>query len=113
MLREIVCTTKSLGGEIIILTILAWIFTSLRWVFIAYALGLGLPVITYILLHPLITSVSFIPVTIGGLGMLEGGIALTLVLLGISKGKAIVFPLLDRVAMIVVEIFGIKEWLKA
>jgi uncharacterized protein (TIRG00374 family) len=95
--------------ELLLLTILAWVLTGFRWVFIGYAFGLDLPIIAYLLLQPLITLVSFIPITIGGLGLLEGGVVKALNLLGVSEGKALAFVLGDRIAVVAAEVPGIKE----
>jgi uncharacterized protein (TIRG00374 family) len=101
--------TRTRIWEILILTILAWVLTGFRWVFIGYAFGLNLPIIAYLLLQPLITLVSFIPITIGGLGLLEGGVVQALKFLGVSEGKALAFVLGDRVAVVAAEAAGIKE----
>jgi uncharacterized protein (TIRG00374 family) len=101
--------TRTRIWELLFLTILAWVLTGFRWVFIGYAFGLDLPIIAYLLLQPLITLVSFIPITIGGLGLLEGGVVKALNLLGVSEGKALAFVLGDRVAVVAAEAAGIKE----
>ena len=101
--------TRTRIWELLLLTILAWVLTGFRWVFIGYAFGLDLPIIAYLLLQPLITLVSFIPITIGGLGLLEGGVVKALNLLGVSEGKALAFVLGDRVAVVAAEAAGIKE----
>lgn len=108
-LHDTKTATKGRIWEILILTILAWIFTGLRWVFMGQAFGLDLPIMAYLLLQPLITVISFIPITIGGLGLLEGGVVKALNLLGIPESKALAFVLGDRVAMVTAEVPGIRE----
>ncbi|UCE39235.1 MAG: flippase-like domain-containing protein [Thermoplasmata archaeon] len=109
ILHDTRTATRGRIWEILILTVLAWVLTGFRWVFIGYAFGLDLPIIAYLLLQPLITLVSFIPITIGGLGLLEGGVVKALNLLGVSEGKALAFVLGDRVAVVAAEAAGIKE----
>jgi uncharacterized protein (TIRG00374 family) len=109
ILHDTKSATRGRIWEILILTILAWILTGFRWVFMGYAFGLDLPIIAYLLLQPLITLISFIPITIGGLGLLEGGVVKALNLLGVSEGKALAFVLGDRIAVTAVEAAGVKE----
>lgn len=109
ILHETRIATKGKIWEILLLTILIWIVTGFRWVFIGFALGVDLPIIAFLLLQPLITLISFVPITIGGLGLLEGGVVKALNLLGISEGRALAFVLTDRIAMIAVEAPAIKE----
>lgn len=109
ILHETKTATRGRIWEILFLTVLAWVLSGLRWVFVGQAFGLDLPILAYLLLQPLITLISFIPITIGGLGLLEGGVVRALNLLGVPESKALAFVLGDRVAVVAAEAAGIKE----
>ncbi|MFQ6087388.1 MAG: lysylphosphatidylglycerol synthase transmembrane domain-containing protein [Candidatus Methanofastidiosia archaeon] len=92
--------------NIFILTLSSWIFTGARWIFVGNSLSLNLSPLTYLLLQPLILSLSFLPITLGGLGITEGAVAGIFVLLGVEPEAALAFALLDRGVVFIV---GIKE----
>lgn len=104
VLQDMKTKTKSIIGRVILLTVLAWVLTGLRWVFVSYALGLNIPILVLLLLQPLITLLSFIPITIGGLGLLEGGVIKALSFLKVQEAKALAFVIVDRIVMIAVEL---------
>lgn len=61
---------------------------------LAYALGLAIPFWYLLLVVPVITLLSFLPVSFGGVGIREGGYVLFLARLGIGKEDALAFSLL-------------------
>ncbi|MCK4247353.1 MAG: flippase-like domain-containing protein [Methanomicrobia archaeon] len=100
---------KTLTSQIVLLTIASWIATSARWIFIGKALSLGISPFLYIFLQPVILSVSFLPITVGGLGIVETFISAVFVSLGVGAEKAFAFAIVDRVVLYAVEITGLKE----
>jgi hypothetical protein len=80
----------------ILLTVLAWVFQALRVVLIALGLGYTLPLPVLFLILPLISALSIIPITLSGLGLVEGGMMAVLVGLGMPVPAAFSLAILDR-----------------
>ncbi len=80
----------------ILLTVLAWVFQALRVVLIALGLGYSLPLPELFLILPLISALSIIPITLSGLGLVEGGMTAVLVGLGMPVSAALSLAILDR-----------------
>ncbi|MFZ2071698.1 MAG: lysylphosphatidylglycerol synthase transmembrane domain-containing protein [Halobacteriota archaeon] len=96
---------------ILIIYLICWSLLALQWQFIGLALGITeLSFGAYFLLHPLITILRFVPVTVSGLGLMEGTTAVLFLLLGIPNGEVIglSFALLVRLNMILVNSIGLK-----
>lgn len=87
---------KTIFAKGILLTILAWILHALRIVLIALGLGYILPLQELILILPLISALSIIPITLSGLGLVEGGMMAVLVGYGIPVSAALSIAILDR-----------------
>ncbi len=100
---------KTLEKDIIILTLASWIFTSARWIFIGKALSFSLSPVLYIFLQPVVISLSFLPITVGGLGVVETAVSAVFIALGIEAERAFAFAIMDRIVLYTVEIAGIKE----
>jgi uncharacterized protein (TIRG00374 family) len=99
---------KHVLHEIVILTVASWIFKGFEWYFIGLALGINqISWIGYFLIHPLITALSFIPLTPSGLGFQEGGIVGVLYLLGIDLRIGLAFAILARTVLIFQDLIGI------
>lgn len=101
------------GSIIIILGIylICWILLALQWQLLGLSLGVTeLSFLAYFLLHPVITILRFVPITISGLGLMEGATAILFLLLGIPNGMTIglSFSLLVRLNMIVVDSIGLN-----
>jgi len=94
---------------LILYSILSWIFTTLRWAFCAYALGINIPIYYALILQPIIAISAFIPFTIAGLGITETLALLMLLPLGIEPEAIIALALLDRVIALIVDMFGLIE----
>ncbi|MFQ6057445.1 MAG: lysylphosphatidylglycerol synthase transmembrane domain-containing protein [Anaerolineae bacterium] len=77
-------------------TLLAWLAESGRFLFVLLSLGLVLspPAIVFIALGGALLTT--LPLTPGGLGFVEGGIATALVLYGMNKELAVSVAVLDR-----------------
>ena len=99
---------KKAGGAFLI-TIAGWLLTALRWITVGYALGLEVPLVWYLFLFPALTAVSFIPVSLAGLGMVEGGFALVFLVLGQAAGSGIAFALVDRFVALMGDLPGLSQ----
>ena len=99
---------KSVIHEITLLTVASWIVKGFEWYFIGLALGISqINWLGYFLIHPLITALSFIPLTPSGLGFQEGGIVGVLYLLGIGLEVGLAFAILARTLLILEDLIGI------
>lgn len=84
-------------GEALGLTALLWGFHVVRISLLAAALGVRLDPAVFILVVPLTYTLAVIPLTLGGLGVMEAGGATLYVLAGVDPAVALAIPLLDRV----------------
>ena len=87
---------KGLMLRSVLLTAVAWIFHALRIALIAKSVGFDVPLQTLFLLQPLVSSLALVPITISGLGLVEGGLAVLLVGLGVPVAAGISIALMDR-----------------
>jgi glycosyltransferase 2 family protein len=98
---------------IIVISFICWIFRGLEWYFVALSLHISkISILDSLFLNPLLTLLSFIPVSPAGIGLQEGGIIGVFSLLGIGSGLALSYALLLRIIEIIVDLMGIKELLK-
>ena len=99
---------KSIAAEILILTIVSWFVKALEWYFIALALGIDqIPFIAYMFLHPLITALSFVPVTPSGIGFQEGAAVGVFYLLGVGMDVGLAFALMARAIVTLQDFIGV------
>lgn len=99
---------KSMIYEILILTLISWVVKGFEWYFIGLALNITqISLFGYFLLHPLITALSFVPLTPSGLGFQEGAIVGVLYLLGVSPEIGLAFAILARVLLILEDLIGV------
>ncbi|NWF96595.1 MAG: glycosyltransferase [Candidatus Thorarchaeota archaeon] len=96
---------RALG--VFLFTLLGWLLTALRWMVVGYALGIDLPLEWYLFLFPALSAVSFIPVSISGLGVVEGGFAVVFLILGGSIEMGVAFALVDRAVALCADLFGL------
>lgn len=80
----------------VLLTAGAWITHAARVALIAGAVGYPVPLPALTLLQPLVSALSLVPVSLSGLGLVEGGIAAVLAGLGVPATVGISIALLDR-----------------
>jgi hypothetical protein len=99
--------------HIIALYTIGWIFTAFQWYFIGSAIGLPLTFIDYFLLHPLITTLTFVPLTPAGLGIMESGAILVFYVIGIASPEALIFSILARTSNLVGDLPGLYPVLKS
>ncbi len=78
------------------ITIVGWLLTACRWIVVGYALGVDIPLEWYLFLFPALTATSFIPLSLAGLGFVEGGYALVFYALGRNTQTGVAFALVDR-----------------
>jgi len=95
---------------IIYISLIGWLLRGFEWTFLGYACEIPLSFIIFLMLHPLLTAVRFVPLTPAGLGMFEGITILGFSLFGVPAENAFLFSLFDRVDNIVVDIFAVKEF---
>jgi len=98
---------------ILILYMMGWIFAALQWYFLGKAIGIEISFFSFFLLHPLISILMFVPLSPAGLGLMEGGIILVFSFFGISPALGMVFSVLVRVSILVVDIIGLKTVITA
>lgn len=87
---------KKVIAEGIILTLLAWVTHALRIILITMGLGYTLPLPDLFLILPLISALSLIPVTIAGLGLVEGGLMAVIAGYGVPLSAALSIAIIDR-----------------
>ncbi|MDI6886393.1 MAG: lysylphosphatidylglycerol synthase transmembrane domain-containing protein [archaeon] len=90
---------------------ICWTLLAVQWQLLGLALGVTeLSFLAYFLLHPLITILRFVPITVSGLGLMEGATAIMFLLLGIPNGVTLglSFSLLVRLNMILVDSIGLN-----
>jgi uncharacterized protein (TIRG00374 family) len=92
---------KPIIWKILILSMIIWVLKGLTWLFFFYSLGIDkINLIECMLLQPLVTAFSFIPLFPSGLGLQEVGIVFILGIFDISPQFAIAFDILLRSNMI-------------
>jgi len=99
-------------SKITFITLIGLLLCGFQWWIIGLSLGIKLNLLTYILIQPLTTSLSFIPISPAGLGIQETGIVLVLLIFGITPETALVFALLVRLSSVLVDSMGFKTVLK-
>lgn len=100
---------QKISPYIISISFIGWVLRGLEWYFIALAIGsVAISVIDALLLNPLLTILSLIPVTPAGLGIQEAGVVGILVLMGISLTSATAFAFLTRFIEIIIDLIGLK-----
>ena len=99
-----VANVKELMLRSVLLTAIAWIFHALRIVLIAKSVGFDVPLQTLFLLQPLVSSLALVPITISGLGLVEGGLAVLLAELGVPVATGFSIALMDRAITVVLHI---------
>lgn len=80
----------------ILLTFVIWITLALRITILIKAFGYDAPIIKLIFLLPLVNMLSALPLTISGLGIVEGGMTLLVVALGMPASVGLSVALIDR-----------------
>jgi uncharacterized protein (TIRG00374 family) len=102
---------QRMAPYILSVSCIGWILRGLEWFFIAQAIGsMGISLVDSLLLNPLLTILSLIPVTPAGFGIQEAGIVGILALLGVSLAAATAFAFLTRFLEIIIDLIGLKSF---
>jgi uncharacterized protein (TIRG00374 family) len=102
---------QKISPYIISVSFIGWIFRGLEWYFVARAIGgMSVTLLDSLLLNPLLTILSLIPITPAGLGIQEAGIVGLLTLLGVSLAAATAFAFLTRFMEIIIDLIGLKNF---
>ncbi len=80
----------------LIITSIIWVALAIRIAILIKAFGYDAPIIKLIFLLPLVNMLSSLPITISGLGLVEGGMALLTVMLGEPPSVGLSVALIDR-----------------
>jgi hypothetical protein len=96
-----------LKGNILIFAVfplVGWVLRGAEWYILGLAVGVHLSFFTWFMIHPLLTLVELIPVSVNGIGFFE----LTLIGLfpELSAAKLVTFGLLDVINNTPVNVFG-------
>jgi uncharacterized protein (TIRG00374 family) len=102
---------QKISPYIISVSCIGWGLRGLEWFFVAKAIGgMAISLVEALLLNPLLTILSLIPITPAGLGIQEAGIVGILVLLGVSVATATAFAFLTRFLEIIIDLIGLKSF---
>ncbi len=99
---------KELRGKtlfIFVFPLLGWILRGVEWNILGQAVGIDFPFLTWLMLHPLLSLVRLIPITVTGLGVFE----LTFIILfpDIESAKQVTFGMLDMINNSFVDVIGL------
>lgn len=102
---------QKMSPYIIFISFLGWLLRGLEWYFVALAIGgIVISLTDMLLLNPLLTILSLIPLTPAGLGIQEAGIVGILALMGITLTAATAFAFLTRFIEILIDLIGLKSF---
>jgi SAM-dependent methyltransferase len=97
---------------ILSITLIGWILRGLQWFLIVLSMHqFFLNPLDALLLNPLLTLFSLIPITPAGWGIQEAGIVLVFTAMGISATIATSFALITRLVEVGVDLLGLKKFL--
>ncbi|MFY9799638.1 MAG: flippase-like domain-containing protein, partial [Methanoregula sp.] len=95
---------------ILSITLAGWILRGLQWYLIVLSMHqIFLKPLDALLLNPLLTLFSLMPLTPAGWGIQEAGIVLVFTAMGISTTIATSFALLTRFVEVGIDLIGMKE----
>ncbi len=97
--------------KIVLLKVLIYSFilqfaVILNWYLSARALGIDLGLTAFIFMVPVVSIISMIPISIGGIGLRENSIVFIMVAMGVANDKAAFCSLLILVALMLVGLVG-------
>jgi len=97
----------------IVFTSVSWLLKGLQWYLIALSLNItGISYFGFVMIHPLLTALSFVPITPAGLGLQESGIVIIFTLVfGQEAASSSAFSILARFYAILVDLAGILVFL--
>ena len=90
-------------------TVFAAVLQGFRLVILAWGIGYYLPLMEITILQSLMSALSLVPVSIAGLGLVEGGLTVVLSSFGIPAASGLTLAVLDRVITVCVHVLvGLK-----
>lgn len=97
----------SLSGMLarsILITMVAWITQAARTALVVRAFGFDVPLHVLFLMLPLLSALTLIPITVSGLGLIEGGVTAMLSGLGVPPAIGMTIALTDRILTVAIHI---------
>lgn len=91
---------RLLMSRSVLMTVIAWITHAMRVYILAISVGQEPSLQMLFLLLPLVSALSLIPVSISGLGLVEGGMAALLASQGIPASTGLSIAFMDRMATV-------------
>jgi len=104
--------TRKYAFQLLIICLSGWVFVGFQWFFVGRACDVIFPLYVYFLLQPLLSALTFVPITPAGLGVMETGTVLVLYALGVNPAKAAVFAILIRLSCVLADLPGVAAWLR-
>lgn len=102
---------QKISPYIVFISFLGWLLRGLEWYFVALAIGgILISLLDALLLNPLLTILSLIPITPAGLGIQEAGIIGLLTVMGVTLTAATAFAFLTRFIEIIIDLIGLKSF---
>jgi uncharacterized protein (TIRG00374 family) len=100
---------KPVIPHVIGFTVVSWLLKGLQWYLIALSLNItGISYFGFVMIHPLLTALSFVPITPAGLGLQESGIVIIFTLVfGQEPASSSAFSILARFYMILIDLAGL------
>ena len=105
--RDKSLVVKEKVAEVTLISLAGWVFAAMQWQLIGLSLGLKLSFLDYFLLHPLLTALSFVPITPAGLGLVESGGVVVFYLMGLDPLSGFAFTLLARLSNVIGDLPGV------
>jgi len=102
--REGTVKTRSVFSFIIGLSLCSWFLWGLCFYALGFSVGIHLPFLTFMFVYPFASLVSVVPLSIGGIGLVEAGLTGMIILYGVSFEKSLAFALLTRLVKIIVNV---------
>lgn len=100
-------------GIAVFFTLTIWLLQSSRIVIITIAAGYFIPIQELILIQPLISALALIPISLSGLGFVEGGYVTLFTQYGIPVASGLAIALLDRLLTVMFHlVFGLRYALR-
>ncbi|HIE33739.1 MAG TPA: flippase-like domain-containing protein [Candidatus Altiarchaeales archaeon] len=92
------------------LVFFGWFLMSAQFLFIAFSLNIvNIDYINALMLQPLLTTITFVPISPAGLGVAEGGSSILFKIIGLTLENGVAFMLLVRFNSIIVDSIGLID----
>jgi ubiquinone/menaquinone biosynthesis C-methylase UbiE len=93
------------------ISFIGWVFRGLEWYCIASAVGMAsFSLADGLFLNPLLTLLSFIPITPAGIGIQEAGIVGIFLLIHVDQTAATYFAIINRFTEALVDALGLRSF---